>query len=82
MSRDHNVAADALPNEEYSNFKADLRIDTPLTELPWLVFPRLLREAIKLHELIKERKALSLPKSHRRRIKKRKAEGLKSTDPW
>ncbi|CAE8640836.1 unnamed protein product, partial [Polarella glacialis] len=54
--RDQNQDADDLPNGDFDDFSPALRLDPPLSKLPWLVLPKLFEEAKELHNLISEHK--------------------------
>jgi len=83
QAREFNQAADDLSNFIFKDFSLDLRLDPKLDSLPWLVLPKLLHESIELHRIITERKASSkMPSRPAFKSKKRKAEGLKTRDPW
>ena len=85
--RDRNQAADDLTNEIFNEISPELRINPELGKIEWLVLPRILKEAIALHEEVKHRKLENLSKGldaviHSRPTRKRKAEGLRTSDPW
>ena len=85
QSRELNVAADDLTNDKFDNFDAALRVDPNLNHLDWKVLPSLLKDAMALEVLIQERKAApkdNLPKKALLKGFKRKAVGLRVSDPW
>jgi hypothetical protein len=86
QTRELNIAADNLSNENFSQFTESLRINTPIQDLKWLIFPTLLKEALELEIKIQELKAHTKPKRlvsiTKPKTKKRKVPGLKITDPW
>jgi hypothetical protein len=89
MSRDCNVAADALTNGDFSGFSMERRIVPNLSKMDWKVLPRLLEEAAKLEKVLIERKALHKDAQAETKSafveicnKKRKITGLRVTDPW
>lgn len=89
QSRDNNVAADKLTNEDFSDVDPAKRICTPLESLPWKVLPGLMKDADILHKEVQSlraarrvfklvgRTALTPVKR-----KKRKYNFLKVKDPW
>jgi hypothetical protein len=87
--RDQNQDADDLTNGDFDNFSPALRLDPPLSKLPWLVLPKLFEEAKELHNLISEHKicrkkaAVTAPQGVGDvRGRKRKSVGIKTSDPW
>jgi hypothetical protein len=80
--REFNQAADDLSNFVFKDFDVSLRLNPALDDLGWIVLPKLLREAMDLHNILTSRKALMKPVGRVPVTKKRKAEGLKTRDPW
>lgn len=80
--REHNQDADDLTNSKQDNFSQDLRIDTPLEELPWKVLPELMRTATDLYKDIKSSKEQKLLDTPHKLRKTRPQEKLKRKDPW
>ena len=85
--RDRNQAADDLTNGKFEEFSPQLRIGTELSKISWLVLPRILEEATALHEDVKSKKLENMSKGLERKTdsgkkRKRKAEGLRTSDPW
>jgi hypothetical protein len=85
--RDRNQAADDLTNGKFEESSPQLRILTELNQISWLVLPRILQEATALHEDVKSRKLENLSRGPERQFhsgkkRKRKAESLRTTDPW
>jgi hypothetical protein len=85
-----NEAADALSNKDFTGFNENLRVRPVLEDLPWMVLPRILQQALKLDEEVRSRR-VSLravrarapdPNNTPGPSKKRKKPGLKTTDPW
>ena len=84
--REENEAADALTNHDFKDFSEQFRIKTTLSQLEFLVLPKLLEAAHSMHVQILKRKA-EAPLAAQRlagrgKRKKRKPEGLRTTDPW
>jgi hypothetical protein len=86
QSRVENQAADDLSNGIFRDFDSALRIDTSLSDLGWLILPKLYEEAVSLEHKIKERKVLlrsaATNVTANSKGKKRKLPGLRETDPW
>ena len=87
--RESNQSADNLSNGLFQDFDPKLRVDPDLTKLGWLVMPKLLTDALDLEQLIQVRKVQrrdlvleGFNKQPLRKGKKRKAKGLRETDPW
>jgi hypothetical protein len=86
QARELNQAADDLSNSIFTDFDQVYRIVPDLLALPWLVMPKLIIEAHDLHAKIVARKLLraQTPKDTRiaQTSKKRKADALRTRDPW
>ena len=89
QKRDLNQAADNLSNGIFEDFDLSLRLNPCLSNLDWMIMPRLLDEACKLELLIRSRKLQIKNAKHSwsqgpwsRGVKRRKVEGLRVTDPW
>ena len=85
QQRESNTAADSLTNSDFTGFNLDHRICPNLNELGWIVLPKLLAAAMLLDQSVKERKAemrtVAITAASGR-LRKRKAIGLKESDPW
>ena len=80
--RELNQDADDLTNSKFENFTPELRINTPLEELPWKVLPKLMCTAIELYQEIKNRK-IQLSNDTPQKLRKSKPQDkLKRKDPW
>lgn len=90
--RELNQDADDLTNKKFCNFNPELRMCPNLSDLPWIILPRLfddaaclfariadVRAAVKAKKVLKGNGLSSLkPK----RFKKAKKAGLRVTHPW
>jgi hypothetical protein len=86
QQRNSNQAADDLTNFIFKDFDASKRISIGLEDMPWLVLPELLKAAQDMHVVMMKRKVDNLGIAPMRAMhklgKKRKAAGLRTTDPW
>lgn len=82
QAREYNEAADALSNSDFSLFCMDLRLNRNLDDLDWLVLPKLMQDSIDLHNIISKRKSERVVTVTPKATRKRKAPGLRVTDPW
>lgn len=84
--RETNVAADDLTNDRFEDFEVSLRLCPDLNSLEWILFPRLLKEAMELEQLIQERKRVLredvTKNTWQPRSKKRKSVGMRISNPW
>ena len=75
-----------MSNGNFRVFDEALRIFTSLTDLGWLILPKLYEEAVSLEHKIKVRKvvlrAAATKVTARSKGKKRMLPGLRETDPW
>jgi hypothetical protein len=88
--REMNQAADDLTNEKFEAFSPENRLSPSLSSLPWLVLPKLMTDAGDLHRIMEQKKIDREASSKKGTAnakktflpKKRKALGLRVTDPW
>jgi hypothetical protein len=83
--REDNQSADDLTNEVFSSFNLDLRITFELSDLSWVLLPKLYKEAKEMHDELQHKKADNPPRvntqGHAKKRKKKRI-GLKTSDPW
>ena len=77
IPRDQNVEADALTNEEFGDFNADLRLPVEIEELKFLVLHQLIKFAEEIDSEITMKKA-SKEKTPRQDATKK----MRLTQPW
>ena len=86
--REQNSIADDLTNGRFEAFSSALRFNDPLDSFSWKVLPLLMKQALELELIVRERKDLRQAKSGSTMTAaktpsfKRKAEGLKTREPW
>jgi hypothetical protein len=90
--RELNQDADDLTNKHFSNFNPELRMCPNLSDLPWIILPRLFEDAACLFAHIADVRAAVKAKKvlkgkgpsclKPKRFKKAKKAGLRVTHPW
>jgi hypothetical protein len=53
VPRDQNEEADALTNGDFASFDAKLRVNFDVTEISWLILPRMLEVAEQIYEKVR-----------------------------
>jgi hypothetical protein len=88
--REMNQAADDLTNEKFEAFSLKNRLSLSLSSMPWLVLPKRMTDAGDLHRIMEQKKIDREASSKKETANakrtflpvKRKALGLRVTDPW
>jgi hypothetical protein len=80
--REVNSEADALTNEMYEGFDANLRVNLDPSRLPLLVLPELMAEAACFYTLVQEKRRLAVTAAQPGAKRRRASRPLRESAPW